>query len=139
MRKNDKRVFKEKEARALGHLEQELMDIFWSRGAMNGRQVHGAIKRKRPIALTTVLTVLDRLVKKALLAKERGESVFIYRPLCTRDEFAKRLSGAFFKDVLEISASSVAASFVDSLADTSPEELDMLARLVDEKRKELKG
>jgi len=138
-KKNSKKTPRKKALRALGHLEQEIMDLLWSRGPMNGKGVYNAIMHKRPIALTTVLTVLDRLVKKGLVAKQKGESVFIYRPQNTRDEFAKKLSSAFFKDILEISASSLTASFVDSFADTSPEELDMLVRLVEEKKKELKG
>ncbi|GMR04188.1 MAG: BlaI/MecI/CopY family transcriptional regulator [Thermodesulfobacteriota bacterium] len=138
-RTDKKNIFKEGPARVLGHLEQEIMDLLWSRGAMNGKDVHRTIKHERPIAITTVLTVLDRLVKKGLVAKKRGETVYLYKPLCTRDEFARELSGTLLKDIFEISSSSATASFVDMVADTSPEELDRLAQLVEEKRKELKG
>jgi len=121
----------------LGSLEQEIMDAIWSRGGMSGRAVHEFIQRSRPVALTTVLTVMERLRKKSLLTKAKTEGVFIYEAKKTKDEYARSLSSRLFKDVLDISTGSATACFVDALADVDPEELTRLDKLLQKKKKEL--
>ncbi len=121
----------------LGSLEQEIMDTLWSRGAMSGRAVHEHIQKSRPVALTTVLTVMERLRKKRLLKKAKSEGIFLYETRETKDEFTRSLSTRLFKDVLDISTGSAAASFVDALADVDPAELKRLDELIKKKKKEL--
>ena len=126
-------------AEVLGSLEREIMETLWAGGAMSGKEVFEELREKRPLALTTVLTVLDRLVKKGLVNKSRGESVNLFRARYSKDEFAREVSGAILRDVMKISASSATASFVDLLADEDPEELKRLASLIEKKRREMKG
>jgi len=122
----------------LGDLEKGIMAILWARGEATGREILDEIKSSRDIAFTTVLTVIERLVKKGLVEKTRGESVYIYRPRYTKDEFTKQVSQEVLKGVMEISRGSAIASFVDLLADTDPEELERLSRLIETKRQEMK-
>jgi len=121
----------------LGSLEQEIMDTLWSHKGMSGRAVHEFIHQTRPVALTTVLTVMERLRKKGLLKKAKHGGVFIYEAKKTKDEFARSLSNRLFKDVLDISTGSATACFVDALAEVDPEELNMLDMLIKKKKKEL--
>lgn len=123
----------------LGSLEQEIMDTLWARGGMSGRAVHEHIQRSRPVALTTVLTVMERLRKKGLLKKAKDDGVFIFEPGKTRDEFARSISSKLFKDVLDISTGSTAACFVDALADVDIDELKRLDALIKKKKKELEA
>lgn len=44
----------------------------------------------RPLAYTTVLTVLDRLRRKQVVTRERQGRAFIYRPLVSREEMRAR-------------------------------------------------
>lgn len=122
----------------LGDLEKGIMTILWVRGEATGREVLDEIRSSREIAFTTVLTVIERLVKKGLVVKTRGENAYIYRPRYTRDEFTRQVSQEVLKGVLEISTSSAVASLVDLLADTDPEELERLSRLIEAKRQEMK-
>ncbi len=121
----------------LGTLEQEIMDTLWARGGMSGRAVHEHIQKSRPVAITTVLTVMERLRKKGLLKKAKSDGVFIYETSKTRDEFARTLSSRLFKDVLDISTGSATACFVDALAEVDPDELKRLDLLIKKKKKEL--
>ncbi len=121
----------------LGSLEQEIMDTFWDLGGMSGKAVHEHINRSRPTALTTVLTVMERLRKKGLLKKEKRGGVFIFEATLTREEFARRVSARIFKDIFDLSTGSAAASFVDTLAEVDPEELKRLDELIQKKKKEL--
>lgn len=121
----------------LGKLEQEILDSLWEKGGLSGKEIHGSIKNSREVALTTVLTVIERLVKKGIVLKDKAKGIYVYKPAFSKDEFAKEFSQEIFRDIFEISASGAAASFIDLLADTDPAELETLSGLIEAKKKEL--
>lgn len=131
--KNRKRSY----GQIFGKLEKEIMNFLWSRGEVTGRKVLDELRHSREIAFTTVLTVMERLVKKGLVEKRRGESVYIYKPRYTREEFGRLVSYEVLKGVLELSASSAVASIVDLLEEADPKELERLSRLIEAKRQEM--
>jgi hypothetical protein len=56
------------EPRPLGVLERAVMDQLWSVSeSQSVRQVHAALTVQRPLAYVTVMTVLQRLVRKGLV------------------------------------------------------------------------
>ena len=121
--------------RVLGDLERLVMDILWNRGDVTGREVLEEIEKTRPLALTTILTVMDRLLKKGLIKRKKRGGVFVYTPSISRDDFVRQVSEEVMQGILDISASSAASSFVDILYKTSPEEMDRLSRLIEERKK----
>ena len=121
--------------RVLGDIERLVMDILWSRAEVTGREVLEEIQKERPLAFTTILTVMDRLLKKGLIRRKKRGGVFVYAPSISRDEFVKQVSEEGLHGILDISASSAASSFVDILYKTSPEEMDRLSRLIEERKK----
>ena len=121
--------------RVLGDLERLVMDILWNRGDVTGREVLEEIEKTRPLALTTILTVMDRLLKKGLIKRKKRGWVFVYTPSISRDDFVRQVSEEVMQGILDISASSAASSFVDILYKTSPEEMDRLSRLIEERKK----
>jgi predicted transcriptional regulator len=137
MRK-DRKNTRERHGRVLGPLEHEILDVLWAKGEATGKDIYKEIKTTRPIALTTVLTVLERLAGKGLVKKSKGESVFVFTPAYTKDAFAREVSTDVLKGIFEISRSGAAASFVDMLASSDPAELDRLSELIESKKKELK-
>lgn len=124
-------------SRVIGHLEQDLLETLWKNGSCTGKEIYERIKSSRDIALTTVLTVLERLVKKGLVKKAKGQTVYGYMSACTKEELARRLSGDVLKGIIGISASGAAASFVDMLGSADPDELDRLSAIIESKKKEL--
>jgi predicted transcriptional regulator len=64
---------------ALGHLESRVMDVLWARGESSVRDVSEQLER--PLAYTTVMTTLDRLFKKGVLARRKAERAFVYWPV----------------------------------------------------------
>lgn len=121
--------------RVLGDIERLVMDILWSSGEVTGREVVEEIQKERPLAFTTILTVMDRLLKKGLIRRKKRGGVFVYEPSISRDEFVKQVSEEVLQGILDISASSATSSFVDILYKTSPEEMDRLSRLIEERKK----
>jgi predicted transcriptional regulator len=49
----------------------------------------------RPLAYTTVMTILVRLWQKGRLERERDGRAFVYRPLETREQHAASRMGEF--------------------------------------------
>src|SRR5436305_8325636 len=97
--------------RSLGSLEREVMELAWQR---RGITVRDACDRLgSAVAYTTVMTTMDRLFRKGLLAREKVGRAFVYRAMATREE----MEGA------------VATELVHSLLPTDGEPLPMLSSL----------
>lgn len=71
----------------LGELEAEIMDFIWSARSATVRDVHSHLQKSRNIAYTTVMTIMTRLMDKALLAREKYGRGFKYTPALSKMEF----------------------------------------------------
>ncbi len=61
------------------------MEILWTRGKCNVRDVKKALDRD--LAYTTVMTTLDRLFKKKFVSRRKHSRAYIYAPLLTCQEW----------------------------------------------------
>lgn len=76
----------------LGELERAVMDHLWDTGGpQTVRQVHDALCTRRELAYTTVMTVLQRLARKGLVAQIRDDRAHRYAPVNGRDELVAGL------------------------------------------------
>jgi predicted transcriptional regulator len=76
----------------LGELERAIMQVVWAAdGPVTGRAVVDQLTRARPIAYTTVLTVMDRLVQKGLLTRQRAGRAHTYRAAQSRAAYTAEL------------------------------------------------
>lgn len=60
----------------LGGTEMELLRIVWAAGRATARDVHAAVSR--PVAYTTVMTVLKNLADKGYLRYETDGAAYVY-------------------------------------------------------------
>lgn len=125
-----------KKQRPLGDLEMEIMKVLWQREETTGKLVWELVNSSRKAALTTVLTVMERLTQKGLISKNKNNGLFVYRPLLSKEEFTKASSEKLLKDYLEISSSSLMASFVDALAEMEPDGIERLSEFIEKKKRE---
>ena len=73
--------------RHLGQLEAAVMQHLWHQAdAVSVREVREALARERPLAYTTVMTVMDNLHSKGLVAREKQGKAYLYTPVSSRDE-----------------------------------------------------
>src|SRR3974390_1248560 len=88
-------LFKDRapEPQPLGPLEVTVMEILWTRGESNVRDVVDRLDR--PLAYTTVMTTLDRLFKKGLLSRRKFDRAFIYSPALDRAQWEHQRTGDF--------------------------------------------
>jgi predicted transcriptional regulator len=75
----------------LGELEAVVMDVLWSGdGPLRVRDVRLHLAPERPLAYTTVMTVLDNLHRKGWVRRELDGRAYLYRPAASREEETAR-------------------------------------------------
>jgi predicted transcriptional regulator len=127
-------------AKVLGDLEAIVMRTVWRLATpAPARTVHESIVPHHPVAIHTVITVLNKLVAKGLLCRNKSDAVFHYRACYSEEEFRTQMSRRAFEGILSLSPHAVAATFVDVLAERDPEQLDSLMRLVEARIRENRG
>ena len=66
-------------------LELACLKALWQLQEGNVRSVQEVVALSRPLAYTTIMTVLDRLVRKGKLTRRKVGRAFIYSPEASRD------------------------------------------------------
>jgi predicted transcriptional regulator len=121
----------------LGDLEARVMRAVWALGKpVPARAVYEAVVEEHEVALLTVITVLNKLVAKGLLARAKPDDVLHYWARLTEEEFRVLASRRIVSGILSLGPEAVAASLVDALAEQDPEQLAELGRLVRRKLKQ---
>lgn len=117
--------------KVLGDLEARIMQALWTLNRpASARLVHERVARNHKVELLTVVTVLNKLVTKGLLRREKQDDLFHYTPNYSRDEFTVQASRRVVEGILALGPAAVSASLVDVLAKRDPEQLAELGRLV---------
>jgi len=118
--------------RPMGELEAAAMDILWDRGGWSTPgEVHEVLARQRPLAYTTVMTILVRLWEKGQLERQRDGRAYAYHPVQSREEYVAARMG---KLLATASDRSVALNrFLDTI---DPSDRTQLRRLLRGRRDE---
>ncbi len=123
---------------SLGRLESHLMQILWSRGRSNVRDVVQQLDR--PLAYTTVMTTLDRLYKKGLLDRRRQDRAFVYSARFSQQEWEHRRAESIVARFLARAPASrdlLLSCLLDAVGKHDAVLLDELEKKIRNKRKEL--
>jgi len=88
-------------------LELECLSVLWRLGESNVRTVQEALAASRPLAYTTVMTMLERLARKQLVSRHKAGRHFLYAAQVERDAVRQ----------------NAVSNLVDSLFDASPAQL----------------
>ena len=92
--------------RKLGELEARIMDTLWTwQRPAPVREVLDVLSVERPLAYTTVMTVMDNLHKKGWLLRDRDGRAYMYRPAASREDYVAEL----MHDALSASTDQAAA------------------------------
>lgn len=114
----------------LTEAEQRVMRVLWAKGEASVREVTEALARQRPVAYTTVLTLLRILTDKGRVAPRREGRAFIYRPLVTRAEARSQALKQLLTQFFEGSPTALAQHLIDR-ENVDFEELDALKREIE--------
>ena len=117
---------------ALGDLEVDVMGIVWSLNKATVKDVFEVMYKRRGLAYTTIMTVMNRLAIKGILEQDKTTVPYIYRPLIKRDQMANSMIGEVVDRLLEGSAGAVVSYLIDG-GKIKGEEIADLKALIKEK------
>jgi len=118
--------------RQFGELEAVIMDRLWEWGRPAlVREMVDDLHRDRPLAYTTVMTVMENLYRKGWLRRERDGRAWRYEPTRSRSAY----TAALMNDALGTSTDrrTALAHFVLQM---SPHDVTMLQQALDQARGE---
>ena len=114
----------------LPQTELEVMQVVWELSAPVPRAVlEEEVYKIHPMAQTTLLTLVSRLVKKDFLKAEKNGRSSEYTPLVSKDEYIAMESKSFIQRVCGGSVSVFASGLIDS--GISKEDLKELRALLE--------
>lgn len=111
-------------------LQLSILRVLWDRGEATTQDVWQRLTERRPLALTTVATIMSRLERKRVLTHRREGRQYVYRATVTRSEVrrskVKELTENLFGgDPAELMSHLVRADGVDE------EELKRIRSMLD--------
>ena len=113
----------------LGDLQLAIMDVLWTRPGATLADIRTALEAERPIATTTIATVLARLERAGLVGHDGADRSRTYRAAARREDMqrsqTRRLIDRFFGG-----KTSELVSHLVNESDVNEEELARLRRLL---------
>lgn len=111
--------------------ELAIMKVVWKLDKATVRDVYEALLAKRPIAYTTVMTMMKILEEKGYLKKSRVERAHLYRPARPRQQVV----GAMVRDFVDRVFDGAASGLLVHLAKDgrlSKDEREKIRRVIEE-------
>jgi BlaI family penicillinase repressor len=125
---------KERTRATIHHTEWDLLEVLWTKERATAREVTEALAKSRGWAVSTVKTLLDRMVQKELVAARQVGNVWEYTP-AVRPVEARRSAWGELVEKAFGGAVAPALHFLAKDARLSKKELAELKALLDAKEK----
>jgi BlaI family penicillinase repressor len=87
--------------------ELAIMKVVWKLDKATVRDVYEQLREKRPIAYTTVMTMMKILEEKGYLKKSRVERAYVYKPSRPRQQVVGAMVRDFVDRVFDGAASGL--------------------------------
>ncbi len=109
-----------------------ILETLWARSAASVRDVQSALRRQgHRLSFNAAMTILNRLVEKGVLSKQKKNGVFAYSPLVRRSTFLGKLQRDILRVVVADRELFSAAAFVDALDDLSSKDRVALRKILE--------
>lgn len=96
--------------------ELEILEVLWSADcALSANEIRSTLDKVKHWERTTVLTLIQRLLKKGVICQEKRE-VYYYTPCIQREDYVKEETKNFIDKFFHGSSRNLAASLVSSEA-----------------------
>jgi BlaI family penicillinase repressor len=118
-------------APALTPLELEIMKVVWEKNQATVRDVYAVLKERRPVAYTTVMTMMGVLATKGHLKRQQIERAYVYRPTRPAAAAIKLMVADFVDRVFDGAARPLLVQLIKDRKLTK-QELEDLARQIEE-------
>ena len=113
--------------------ELAIMKVVWAKNEATVRDVHDTLNESRPVAYTTVMTMMRILQEKGYLTRAEQERAHVYRPAIPR----QKVVGAMLRDFVDRVFDGASDSLLLHLAKDNkltPKQKRVLTKLLDEEK-----
>jgi len=119
----------------LGDLQLTIMRVLWHQGEATVRQVQDALKAGRPLALTTVATMLSKMEDKGVVGHRAEGRRYVYRPLVSERQVRRSMVRRLTQGLFAGDALAVVSHLLDE-REIPTGELAELKRLIEQRERE---
>src|SRR5512132_2696446 len=116
-------------SRTLTPQELEIMKIVWRTGRTSVRDVYEALRERRPVAYTTVMTMMNVLRRKGYVKAQREGRAHVYTAVRPQQRVLRDMVREFLARVFNGSAEPLVQHLVRDGQLTEAELRDILRRL----------
>jgi predicted transcriptional regulator len=118
-------------------LELEILKVLWTESPLPVRDVQSRLEEqaRRPLSHSSVITILNIMVRKGYLKRRKVGKAFFFSPKIKKEAVSRRLVGDLLGRVFEGSATAMVLNLMES-ADLDAAELASLRQLVERKAEE---
>ena len=117
----------------IGSLEADILAVVWDLGETTVRRVYEKLREQRQIAYTTVMTVMNNLVKKHLLTQDRTGIAYVYSPAIPGREVAQTVLRSVVDRLLRGQYNVAVSQLLKLDKELTPEQTDELRAWVRER------
>jgi len=117
----------------LSDLQLAVIRVLWDKGEASAAEVQLAMKRSRPLAITTVSTLLGRLEKKGIVSHRSAGRTFVYRARVSELDMRRRAISGVIRNLFRGNPSEVVGQIL-SERDVSEEDLERMRRMIQDAR-----
>lgn len=117
--------------RTLTEQELEIMKVIWERPSVTVRDVYEALRERKTVAYTTVMTMMNILETKGHLVKRPEGRAYVYEPSQAQTQVISGMVQDFVDRVFDGSAQPLVLSLLREKK-LSREDLDEISRLIEE-------
>jgi predicted transcriptional regulator len=109
--------------------ELEIMHVIWGLEQATVRDVYEALRERRKIAYTSVMTVMKILEQKGYLKKKQEDRAYVYRPARPRAQVLQSMVRDFVDRVFQGAAKPLLVHLVED-SRLSPQDVVEIRRLL---------
>jgi predicted transcriptional regulator len=110
--------------------ELEILQVLWDEGPAELGTICAALRRRRPVATTTVATMLKVMLAKKLVKRTDGERGYLWSARVSRQAAASGLLGKLLDRLFHGSAGRLVAHLLED-GQLSDQDRDEIRRLLD--------
>jgi BlaI family penicillinase repressor len=117
----------------LGEVQLQIMQVLWQRGQATAREITDELNRRKPIAHSTVQTLLRKLETKGAVTHKIEDRTFVFVPVREETEVATTATRDLLARLFDNSVSGLVAHLLKH-EKISRRELAELRRLIEESK-----
>lgn len=121
-------------------LEYDVLSAIWEKGELSVAEARSILQEKgRPLALTTVSTVLDRLYKKGLvdrrIVQNKGNPRYFYVAKINKEEYERGLVSGLLDGLLEKMTEPTISRLMELMTENE-EDKEILSKYLEKLKRE---